>query len=76
VFSGDASRGLVWTEAVAHGSMLALRTPVHRQSFGSPLVTGSGVVGLVASSDMAWDVNAIATAATRALPLSGPAERH
>jgi hypothetical protein len=67
VFAGDASRGLVWTEAVANGSMLTLRTPVHRQSFGSPLVTSVGVVGLVASPDSAWDANAIALAAARAL---------
>jgi len=67
VFAGEVSRGLVWTEAVANGSMLTLRTPVHRQSFGSPLVTGAGVVGLVASPDSAWDASAIALAAARAL---------
>jgi hypothetical protein len=67
VFAADASRGLVWTEAVANGSMLMLRTPVHRESFGSPLVTGAGVVGLVASPDAAWDADAIAVAAAHAL---------
>jgi hypothetical protein len=67
-FTGDLSRGLVWTETVAAaGSLLTLRTPVHRRSFGSPLVTGDGVVGLVASPDTAWDARAIAAAAARAL---------
>jgi hypothetical protein len=47
--------------------MLMLRTPVHRESFGSPLVTGAGVVGLVASPDAAWDADAIAVAAAHAL---------
>jgi len=70
VFAAEPSRGLVWTEAVANGSMLTLRTPVHRQSFGSPLVTGAGVVGLVASPDAAWDANAIALAAAHALRLT------
>ena len=70
-FAGEPSRGLVWTEAVeAGGSMLTLRTPVHRQSFGSPLVTGQAIVGLVASTDTAWDARAIALAATRALHVS------
>lgn len=68
VFAGEPSRGLVWTEAVdASGPMLTLRTPVHRQSLGSPLVTGQAVVGLVASTDTAWDAGAIALAAARAL---------
>jgi hypothetical protein len=75
-FTGDASRGLVWTETVAAaGSLLTLRTPVHRRSFGSPLVTSDGVVGLVASPETAWDASAIAAAAARALrvaPHLGP----
>jgi hypothetical protein len=67
-FAGDISRSLVWTETmVAAGSLLTLRTPLHRRSFGSPLVTGDGVVGLVASPDTAWDTRAIAAAAARAL---------
>lgn len=67
-FAGAASRGLVWTETVpADSTMLTLRTPVHRQSFGSPLVTADAVVGLVASTDTAWDARAIALAASRAI---------
>jgi len=67
-FAGEASRGLVWTETVAAaGPLLTLRTPVHRQSIGSPLVTDNGVVGLVASPDAAWDARALAAAAARAL---------
>jgi len=70
-FAGEPSRGLVWTDAaLATGSMLTLRTPLHRQSLGSPLVTGDAIVGLVASPDAAWDANAIALAATRALRLA------
>jgi hypothetical protein len=67
VFAWEPSRGLVWTDAVANGSMLTLRTPVHRQSLGSPLVTGNAVVGLVASPDTAWSAHAIALAAARAV---------
>jgi hypothetical protein len=67
-FAGEFARSLIWTEtASASSSLLTLRTPVHRQSFGSPLVTGDAVVGLVASSDMAWDARALAAAAARAL---------
>jgi hypothetical protein len=70
-FAGEAARRLVWTETVsATGSRLTLRTPVHRRSFGSPLVTSTGVVGLVASPDTAWDAQAIAAAAARALRVS------
>ena len=42
---------------------------------GSPLVTADAVVGLVASTDTAWDARAIALAATRAVRLSGGAAR-
>ena len=70
-FAGEVSRGLVWTETTpATGSLLTLRTPVHRHSFGSPLVTAGGVVGLVASPDTAWDASALAAAAARALRVS------
>jgi hypothetical protein len=70
-FAVDLTRGLVWTDTAAgEGSVLALRTPVHRQSLGSPLVSGEAVVGLVASPDTAWDVNAIAAAAARAVRVS------
>ena len=74
-FAGGASRDLVWTETVpADGTMLTLRTPVHRQSLGSPLVTADAVVGLVASTDTAWDARAIALAASRAVRMTGGPE--
>jgi hypothetical protein len=50
--------------------MLTLRTPLHRPSLGSPLMTGEAIVGLVASPDAAWDANAIALAAARAVRVS------
>ncbi|HET9267651.1 MAG TPA: hypothetical protein VFO31_05785 [Vicinamibacterales bacterium] len=75
-FAGEASRGLVWTETVpGDGTTLTLRTPVHRQSLGSPLVTADAVVGLVASTDTGWDVRAIALAAARAVRPSGGTTR-
>jgi len=67
-FVVDAGRGLIWTEASSrNGSALTLRTPVHRQSLGSPLMTGAAVVGLIASPDTAWDARTIAAAAARAV---------
>ena len=75
-FVGEASRDLVWTDTVpADGATLTLRTPVQRQSLGSPLVTADAVVGLVASTDTAWDVRAIALAAARAVRPSGGTTR-
>ena len=76
-FVVDPARGLVWTEAApASGSALMLRTPVHRQSLGSPLVTGAAVVGLVASPNTAWDARTIAAAAARALRVTArPTQR-
>ena len=75
-FAGAASRDVVWTETVpTDGTMLALRTPLHRQSLGSPLVTADAVVGLIASTDTAWDARAIALAAARAVRLSGGTTR-
>jgi hypothetical protein len=70
-FAGEPSRGVTWTEtAPGGGSMLTLRTPLHRQSFGSPLMAGNAIVGLVASTDAAWNVRAIERAAARALRLA------
>ena len=67
-FVVDPGRGLIWTEASSrNGSALTLRTPVHRQSLGSPLMTGAAVVGLIASPDTAWDARTIAAAAARAV---------
>jgi hypothetical protein len=71
VFAGEISRPLVWTDTdAAAGALLTLRTPVHRQSFGSPLMTADGVMGLVASPDTAWDAQAIAAAAARPLRIA------
>jgi len=69
-FSGELSRTLVWTHTTAAGTLLTLKTPVHRRSFGSPLVTGDGVVGMVASADSAWNAQAIAAAAARPLRIA------
>ena len=69
-FSGEPSRTLVWTDTAAAGTLLTLKTPVHRRSFGSPLVTGDGVVGMVASADSAWNAQAIAAAAARPLRIA------
>jgi hypothetical protein len=66
VFAVERADTLIWTEtAASSGVGLTLKTPVHRRSLGSPLVTGEGVVGLVASPDTAWDARAIAAAAAR-----------
>ena len=46
---------------------ILLRTPVHRQSVGSPLVARGAVVGLIASPDAAWTARAVAAAAARAV---------
>jgi hypothetical protein len=69
-FSGEPSRTLVWTDTAAAGALLTLKTPVHRRSFGSPLVTGDGVVGMVASADSAWNAQTIAAAAARPLRIA------
>jgi hypothetical protein len=69
-FSGEPSRTLVWTDTAATGTLLTLKTPVHRRSFGSPLITSDGVVGMVASADSAWNAQAIAAAAVRPLRIA------
>lgn len=59
--------GVVWTGlAPAANGRLALRAPMHRHSFGSPLVSASGVVGVVASPTTAWPVGVVRDAAARA----------
>jgi hypothetical protein len=70
VFAVERADALIWTETTPGGVALTLKTPVHRQSLGSPLMTGDGVVGLVASSDTAWDARAIAAAAARPVRIS------
>ena len=49
---------------------LRIATPLHRLSFGSPLVSGDRMVGLVASPTTAWPAALVATAASRAPRLS------
>jgi hypothetical protein len=71
-FIAGAPPALVWTDTTPAGSMLTLRTPLYRRSFGSPLVTADAVIGLVASPDMAWDAGALAAAAARPLRLRPP----
>jgi hypothetical protein len=67
VFAVNGTRGPLWTPVVReHDAALTLTAAVHRQSFGSPLVTPDGVVGLVVSSTRAWDIRALSTAAARA----------
>jgi hypothetical protein len=67
-FSAERAGSVTWTETVpGEGTMLRLGTPLHRPSFGSPLVAGDAIVGLVASTDAAWDARAIAQAAARAV---------
>jgi hypothetical protein len=66
-FSPGASLGVVWTAvAAARGDRLELATPLHRASFGSPLVSGERVVGLVASATTAWPAAVVESAAARA----------
>jgi hypothetical protein len=67
VFAHGRSLGVVWTgiEPAADGR-LGLRVPVHRHSFGSPLVSAGGVVGVVASPTTAWPVALVRDAAAHA----------
>ena len=73
-FSPGRPLGVVWTSvAPARSDRLQIAVPLHRLSFGSPLVSGDRVVGLVASPTTAWPAAVVATAAARAprLPASG-----
>ena len=75
-FSPGPSLAVVWTSVTpGKAGRLALDTPLHRLSFGSPLVSADGVVGVVASPTTAWPASLVATAAGRAprLPSTGPA---
>jgi hypothetical protein len=66
-FSPGASLGVVWTAVTAmHDDRLQLTRPVYRVSFGSPLVSGDRIVGVVASSTTAWSTATVASAAARA----------
>jgi hypothetical protein len=76
-FAASPSLAVVWTGiAEAGADRLELATPVFRPSFGSPLVRGDRMVGLVASSTTAHDAAAVDAAAARAprvAPVAGPA---
>jgi hypothetical protein len=66
-FSPGASLGVVWTAvASSRGNRLELATPLYRASFGSPLVSGDRIVGLVASATTAWPAAVVESAAARA----------
>jgi hypothetical protein len=72
-FAHGRTMGVVWTGVLPGADgRLALRAPVHRYSFGSPLVGNGGVVGVVASPTTAWPVATIRDAAARAPRLTGP----
>ncbi|MEO5821285.1 MAG: hypothetical protein ABIT71_12340 [Vicinamibacteraceae bacterium] len=75
-FSPGRSLAIVWTSVTSTGAdRLQIATPLHRASFGSPLVAGDRLVGLVASPMTAWPASLVASAAARALllPASSPA---
>jgi hypothetical protein len=76
-FAPGRSLGILWTSVTpARDDRLHIATPLHRVSFGSPLVSGDRVVGLVASPTTAWPaaiVDAAVSRAPRLLPASdGP----
>ena len=66
VFALGRSGGPVWTVVAREDDTLHLTTPMHRHSFGSPLVTHTGIAGLVAAPRKAWSARALAAAAARA----------
>jgi len=66
-FSPGRTLGVVWTSVTpARDDRLRIATPLHRLSFGSPLVSGDQLVGLVASPTTAWPAGLVAAAASRA----------
>ena len=78
-FSPGRALGVVWTSVTpARDDRLLIATPLHRLSFGSPLVSGGRVVGLVASPTTGWSAALVATAASRAprLPSTPSATGH
>jgi hypothetical protein len=69
-FASGRSLTIVWTSVSrGRGATLRIATPLHRASFGSPLVAEGRIVGLVASPTAAWPAAAVATAAARARPV-------
>jgi hypothetical protein len=66
-FAPGSSIGLAWTRIdAADGDRLRLGIALHRPSFGSPLVAGDRLAGVVASPTTAWSAGAVDAAATRA----------
>ena len=66
-FTHGRSLGIAWTGLSPAGNgRLLLRAPLHRHSFGSPLVSAAGIVGIVASPSTAWPVAVVREAASRA----------
>jgi hypothetical protein len=66
-FAPGTTAGLVWTRLdTADGTRLRLATPLHRTSFGSPLVAGDRLAGLVSSPTAAWTAAVVDAAAARA----------
>ena len=75
-FSSGRSLTIVWTSVSrGPGATLRIATPLHRASFGSPLVADGRIVGLVASPMAAWPAAAVATAAAHARPVPGARAR-
>jgi hypothetical protein len=54
------------TTGPVRDGLMTLGTPLYRHSFGSPLVTGDRVVGVVASETTAWPADALVAAASKA----------
>jgi hypothetical protein len=66
-FSPGPTPGIVWTSVgAAADERLTIFTPLHRTSFGSPLVATDHLVGLVASPTVAWPAAIVTAAAARA----------
>jgi hypothetical protein len=75
-FAPGTAVGLVWTRiAPAGGGRLRLETPLHRASFGSPIVAGDRVIGLVASPTTAWPAAVVGAAAADPHPVAAAAAR-
>jgi hypothetical protein len=68
-FSPGRSLAIVWTSVTPAGSRLQIATPLHRLSFGSPLVTRDRLVGLVASPTTAWPAALVDSAAAKSRPV-------
>jgi hypothetical protein len=69
-FSPGRSLAVVWTSVTpGRDATLRIATPLHRASFGSPLVADGRIVGLVSSPTSAWPAATVAMAAARARPV-------